>query len=946
METRAVFLLFAIFALRTPQELALDGEPLVVPLEEAHGTQHEEGSNGHSEEPDNNYHDTVTATNPAVENRSRTQEDRLKWQPYIWDPKFRSAEEFLLDYCPNTCNEMEAEFGSQLCPTMECFPCDCRACQLGTCCPHLMKDLTAGDGLTAGCFYHVLGVTRCPLGWADSQIREACESEVGRYTEHEPVTDTRNQISYRNSACAACHGVSDYTVWELEVTCQHFQRLYHVASVDEFVMEAKTTNGCQTRRVLPDGVQYCQQHWEQHTWFSNVIETCNVTGGWKEYDVHLEENCLLFKALSLRVHDHDTERVFGNLFCALCNGVVPNRTVEEACEVSENPENDYDISDITDPDLSGYPPLSLLLGIRDHDRGVTDLGTGRCAMDNAWLALDNECRNLTCTPGKVIVNGTCSTAVSQIRGLMYSLNLTLVPTADVFLSAADVEVAKAHLSFEILQKLQTTASRFTITASLILKDSFGPLQPVQVKHLKVSGDLTTFRNITRDEVEITLVGNLFSDWEMTFSDRNASFRHSSVLHRSLETGLNSPGADKIDVPIALMDVDDFTSSTIPPDLHIPLSPLLLCPYLEFSPSEYEIRAKEGNNSVSEVALKFGDKKVALPDLQQAVMHNGTLQVCLETLEALPREKADDPLKWQYILSMVIIPLSIVCIVLTLIVYALLPVLRTQPGLNTMGTCCALLVAQVTLLLASHRVTSGTGCTALGMVVHMAWLSMFCWTSVCSSHMFRVFSSKTYRGSGSGQYWKVVRNIIITVLLPAAVVGLVVGVSYHTSGGASIGYSSAMCYLESALLVGVAMVLPVSVILLLNLLLFVLTVRGIHKVTKLQPRAESEGDSRQHLHVCARLSVLTGATWILSVIAEAWGITWLQAIAILTNGGQGILLFLSYVTTRRVTSMLAVKLGLREKDVSSARTHTTSDKYTSSIRTKSHHEQRIKSHIEQ
>nr|KAG5704142.1 hypothetical protein BaRGS_009672 [Batillaria attramentaria] len=603
---------------------------------------------------------------------------------------------------------MEAEFGSQLCPTMECFPCDCRACQLGTCCPHLMKDLTAGDGLTAGCFYHVLGVTRCPLGWADSQIREACESEVGRYTEHEPVTDTRNQISYRNSACAACHGVSDYTVWELEVTCQHFQRLYHVASVDEFVMEAKTTNGCQTRRVLPDGVQYCQQHWEQHTWFSNVIETCNVTGGWKEYDVHLEENCLLFKALSLRVHDHDTERVFGNLFCALCNGVVPNRTVEEACEVSENPENDYDISDITDPDLSGYPPLSLLLGIRDHDRGVTDLG-------------------------KVIVNGTCSTAVSQIRGLMYSLNLTLVPTADVFLSAADVEVAKAHLSFEILQKLQTTASRFTITASLILKDSFGPLQPVQVKHLK------------------------------------------------------------------------------------------------FSPSEYEIRAKEGNNSVSEVALKFGDKKVALPDLQQAVMHNGTLQVCLETLEALPREKADDPLKWQYILSMVIIPLSIVCIVLTLIVYALLPVLRTQPGLNTMGTCCALLVAQVTLLLASHRVTSGTGCTALGMVVHMAWLSMFCWTSVCSSHMFRVFSSKTYRGSGSGQYWKVVRNIIITVLLPAAVVGLVVGVSYHTSGGASIGYSSAMCYLESALLVGVAMVLPVSVILLLNLLLFVLTVRGIHKV---------------------------------------------------------------------------------------------------------------------
>ena len=77
------------------------------------------------------------------------------------------------------------------------------------------------------------------------------------------------------------------------------------------------------------------------------------------------------------------------------------------------------------------------------------------------------------------------------------------------------------------------------------------------------------------------------------------------------------------------------------------------------------------------------------------------------------------------------------------------------------------------------------------------------------------------------------------------------------------------------------------------------------VTKLNPRAESEGDYRHHVHACARLSLLTGATWILNLVAEGLGVDWLQFFSIMTNGGKGLLLFLSYMTTRRVAAMLAV-----------------------------------------
>ena len=58
-----------------------------------------------------------------------------------------------------------------------------------------------------------------------------------------------------------------------------------------------------------------------------------------------------------------------------------------------------------------------------------------------------------------------------------------------------------------------------------------------------------------------------------------------------------------------------------------------------------------------------------------------------------------------------------------------------------------------------------------------------------------------------------------------------GVSFATSDGISIGYSGSSCYLAGPLLVGVSTVLPVSLLLLLNLLLFVLTVRRIRQVSQ-------------------------------------------------------------------------------------------------------------------
>ncbi|XP_070188693.1 G-protein coupled receptor Mth2-like [Littorina saxatilis] len=272
-----------------------------------------------------------------------------------------------------------------------------------------------------------------------------------------------------------------------------------------------------------------------------------------------------------------------------------------------------------------------------------------------------------------------------------------------------------------------------------------------------------------------------------------------------------------------------------------------------------------------------------------------------------------------------------CLLLTLAVYCLLPSLRTQPGLNTMCTCTALLLAQLSLLVAVHAqgTISRPWCQVLGAVVHAAWLQVFCWTSICSVHMFRAFSAKTYgHGSLSSTSrrcsWQTACNIGISVLVPVFITGVVALARFVTTNGRNVGYSAVSCYLESTVLVGVSMVLPASLLQLFNLTLFVLTVRRIHEVMRLNPRSEDQQESQRHVHVCARLSLLTGITWLIAFVAEGLNVDWLQFVSILANGGQGVMILLSYAATRRIVAMVAVKVGWepRERSSSSQSTNST------------------------
>ena len=563
---------------------------------------------------------------------------------------------------------------------------------------------------------------------------------------------------------------------------------------------------------------------------------------------------------------------------------------------------------------------------------------------NATFTPQGRCYNISCVPGKTIniTNNTCTTALSLVRGLLYSLNFTLLPEENITFGNSSANMTS--FGHGLLDAFQDKVVGFTFWYSVVFDVTVTSpfVDVVSVHGVRVTGHLRSSMDIARDEEEGALVDNLqLTGWKV-FVQPN---RVCAFTPRSQAVGLDHVlnGTSKVtfkrERSFLSYPHDNYIVYEIK-HIALELTPFLVCPFVELQ--ESDVAALVSNESEYDSGM-LGDqgkhdwdtivlngKMVSLSRLPNARRENGKVKVCVSELKSLladlpSRRVGTDSPSWEYALSMTVIPLSILSLLVLLFVYLALPELRTQPGLNVMGTCGTLLVAQVALLLASHQVVTGLWCVGLGMLLHWAWLSVFCWNSVSSLHMFQTFSLRPlYEPYFESRVTVTCRNFIVTLLVPAAVVGLVVVSSSMTYRKASLGYSGRYCYLNSRLLVAVAMVLPVSLMVALNLLLYALTVFRIQRVSRLQVSQDilTRGN-KKHVTACLRLSLLTGTTWLLTLLAENLELSWLRALSMLTNGGQGTLLLVSYVTTSRVLGLLTDKVG-RRNEVKSRATSSAED----------------------
>ncbi|GFO32005.1 G-protein coupled receptor mth [Plakobranchus ocellatus] len=83
---------------------------------------------------------------------------------------------------------------------------------------------------------------------------------------------------------------------------------------------------------------------------------------------------------------------------------------------------------------------------------------------------------------------------------------------------------------------------------------------------------------------------------------------------------------------------------------------------------------------------------------------------------------------------------------------------------------------------------------------------------------------------------------------------------------------------------------------------------IYSIRKLQSTDALKSKDRQNFLIYIKLSTITGAFWLVLILAEALDVDVLRFIAIVTNGLQGVFIFLSYVCNKRVLNLCKERFG--------------------------------------
>ena len=383
-------------------------------------------------------------------------------------------------------------------------------------------------------------------------------------------------------------------------------------------------------------------------------------------------------------------------------------------------------------------------------------------------------------------------------------------------------------------------------------------------------------------------------------------------------GNNEPGS--IDRVIGIFPA--FVDDTEP----ILVDKILDCPQVKFEPSDYSFAFAEKTIYIKDNETKFQH------DIYRFINASNELSVymCADDFIArshqliastmAPTRSSADSVTPQGILSVVCTCISLLCLFFTLITYLLFQELRTQPGINNIALVISLIIAQTLFQFGTSQaaVVPEWGCQVIGVLVHFFWLMVVFWMNVCCIHMLRVFSA-IKNSTGSKKTWK--QTFIYsayTVGFSTIPVLINIIISVYHSDYEGIGYGGTICNITDYRMVGYVFAIPVGLVISANLALFIAVIVKIHRTPVVKSDTKS---TRNYFAIYAKLSTVTGITWLFGFIYTFTDVEALEYVFIIFNAGQGAFLFLAFVCNKRVLGMYRYKLksGLPDSLVSTMKT---------------------------
>uniref|UniRef100_A0A182QW48 G-protein coupled receptors family 2 profile 2 domain-containing protein n=1 Tax=Anopheles farauti TaxID=69004 RepID=A0A182QW48_9DIPT len=264
--------------------------------------------------------------------------------------------------------------------------------------------------------------------------------------------------------------------------------------------------------------------------------------------------------------------------------------------------------------------------------------------------------------------------------------------------------------------------------------------------------------------------------------------------------------------------------------------------------------------------------------------------------------------------------SLPFLVVTFVVYALLPEMQNIPGKSLMCYVACLTVAYLLIALMRFNVYSyrSVWCFTTGYLVYAALLASFFWLNVMAFDIFWTFGGSRGRSSERRKFLYYSLYAWGVPLLLVGFVALVDNTEFiHESMRPQIGLDR--CFVSEERLVGfLYMYMPLLVLVGANVIFFAVTAIRIFRMEQATASALS-GDSRRHtkyekdryrFSLYLRLFVIMGVTWTMEIITWAVGGSTNLIYAVdICNCLTGIFIFVLFVWKQKVKELLLKRFGI-------------------------------------
>ena len=300
---------------------------------------------------------------------------------------------------------------------------------------------------------------------------------------------------------------------------------------------------------------------------------------------------------------------------------------------------------------------------------------------------------------------------------------------------------------------------------------------------------------------------------------------------------------------------------------------------------------------------------------------------------------------QGLLTVILLPISIVFLLATISIYVFIKKLRNLPGLILLHLTLSLLLSQSQILfMLNYEDGNGWTCTIIAVVNHYLLLMSFCWMNTYAYNIYRTFAtltnlsalrdfSVTHRMRKYCAYCYGMPLLLVgTCMIIDAVTGwihyggdhLIYRISDLQHGANDTAYSTA-CWINNTVASVTFLGAPLLIMIIVNVVFYVLTVRHVkagskkmitgRRVSNISVNAESPVDLKTFM----RLSSVMGFTWILgysmvfikNVAVTSFGAVLQEIVSFLficSTALQGVAIFVAFASGKRVKEALAEKFG--------------------------------------